>query len=153
MKRKQQEKETRRRKKATELERKKKQGTDNKKKKAATEDALRLTIEHETRLRVESEVRARMEREYSPQQARSTTNPNTGPSKGAVAAAAQASRNSEMRRDISVISAASATADEEGDAEQNLLEEMKDHVRTLSATNDISTLTSNWGAGGDDFDF
>jgi hypothetical protein len=153
MKRKQLEKETRRRKKATELERKKKQGTDNKKKKAATEDALRLTIEHETRLRVESEVRARMEREYSPQQARSTTNPNTGPSKGAVAAAAQASRNSEMRRDISVISAASATADEEGDAEQNLLEEMKDHVRTLSATNDISTLTSNWGAGGDDFDF
>ena len=94
-------------------------------------------------------MRERLEREYSSTQTASTMKSDRA--RGALVASAPS--DSELRRDISVRSAASTEMGEEADAEQDLLQEMKDHVRTLSATDDIATLTSNWGAGGDDFDF
>ena len=141
------EEEEQRLRKAAELERKRKE-----------EEAARLEkIERETRERIEREIREKLAIETKKNKVaqrelrvRKTVAELNHQREGGNR---RTSTEAGLHRDISVLSDESPTNDEGEDIEESTLEEMKDHVRHLSATDDISTLTSNWGSGVDDFDF
>ena len=122
------------------------------------EKALRLKIEQETRERVEREIRDRVARENS-KKSQSKEEPETKTSKIALVGSRipkgsdTRSDNDKVHSDFSAASAMSSNEATTENVEESQLEEMKLHVKKLSFTDDIGVLTSNWGSGGDDFDF